>query len=412
VREADDMPKLVGQEIQCRITKLDTEKEDVVVDRRQVMEEEQNKKREEAFLNLKEGAVVTGRVRSVMDFGAFVELTPGVDGLLHVVDMSYSRVGKAADVVKVGDSLEVKILKLDPGGKKISLGLKQLQDDPWTVAAKTLKTGDRVSGTISRLADFGAFVELFPGVDGLIHISELSWDKKIRKPGDLLKIGDRVDAVVLQVNAADKRIGLGYKQVLGDPWEEIPSKYPVGSTVEGTVGSLTPFGAFIDLGNGLEGMIHISDITNEKRLDHPKDKLAKGQTVRAVVIEVDRDRRRLKLGMRQLEPTTIDHYISEHQAGETVSGRLVEVSGDRLRVELGEGVIGTCKIKKADSGKTKAVVEKAADVGSLSAMLSARWKQGNSDSTEKELARAGQMRSFKIASLDPAKKLIELELAS
>jgi small subunit ribosomal protein S1 len=412
VREADDMPKLVGQEIQCRITKLDTEKEDVVVDRRQVMEEEQNKKREEAFLNLKEGAVVTGRVRSVMDFGAFVELTPGVDGLLHVVDMSYSRVGKAADVVKVGDSLEVKILKLDPGGKKISLGLKQLQDDPWTVAAKTLKTGDRVSGTISRLADFGAFVELFPGVDGLIHISELSWDKKIRKPGDLLKIGDRVDAVVLQVNAADKRIGLGYKQVLGDPWEEIPSKYPVGSTVEGTVGSLTPFGAFIDLGNGLEGMIHISDITNEKRLDHPKDKLAKGKTVRAVVIEVDRDRRRLKLGMRQLEPTTIDHYISEHQAGETVSGRLVEVSGDRLRVELGEGVIGTCKIKKADSGKTKAVVEKAADVGSLSAMLSARWKQGNSDSTEKELARAGQMRSFKIASLDPAKKLIELELAS
>jgi small subunit ribosomal protein S1 len=412
VREADDMPKLVGQEIQCRITKLDTEKEDVVVDRRQVMEEEQSKKREEAFLTLKEGALVEGRVRSVMDFGAFVELAPGVDGLLHVVDMSYSRVGKASDVVKVGDSLQVKILKLDPGGKKISLGLKQLQDDPWTVAAKTLKVGDRVSGTISRLADFGAFVELFPGVDGLIHVSELSWDKKVRKPGDMLKIGDRVDAVVLQVNAADKRIGLGYKQVLGDPWEEIPSKYPVGSTVEGTVGSLTPFGAFIDLGNGLEGMIHISDITNEKRLDHPKDKLAKGQAVKAVVIEVDRERRRLKLGMKQLEPTTIDHYISEHQTGETVSGRLVEVSGDRARVELGEGVIGTCKLKKADSGKTKAVAAEASDVGSLSAMLSARWKQGAAEGTDKELARTGQMRSFKIASLDAAKKLIELELAS
>jgi small subunit ribosomal protein S1 len=413
VREADDMPKLVGQEIQCRITKLDTEKEDVVVDRRQVMEEEQSKKREEAFLTLKEGALVQGRVRSVMDFGAFVELAPGVDGLLHVVDMSYSRVGKASDVVKVGDSLQVKILKLDPGGKKISLGLKQLQDDPWTVAAKTLKVGDRVSGTISRLADFGAFVELFPGVDGLIHVSELSWDKKVRKPGDLLKIGDRVDAVVLQLNPADKRIGLGYKQVLGDPWEEIPAKYPVGSTVEGTVGSLTPFGAFIDLGNGLEGMIHISDITNEKRLDHPKDKLAKGQPVKAIVIEVDRERRRLKLGMKQLEPTTIDHYISEHQAGETVSGRLVEVSGDRARVELGEGVIGTCKLKKTDSGKAKAAsADKASDVGSLSAMLSARWKQGPAESTDKELARTGQMRSFKIASLDPAKKLIELELAS
>jgi small subunit ribosomal protein S1 len=272
--------------------------------------------------------------------------------------------------------------------------------------------GDRVSGTVSRLADFGAFIELFPGVDGLIHISELSWDKKVRKPGDLLKIGDHVEAVVLQVNAADKRIGLGYKQVLGDPWEAIPAKYPVGSTVEGTVGNLTPFGAFIDLGDGIEGMIHISDITNEKRLEHPKDKLAKGQTVRAVVIEVDRERRRVKLGMKQLEPTTIDHYIQEHQTGETVSGRLVEVSGDRARVELGEGVIGTCKLQKAEAAKGKTVEEKSADVSSLSAMLSARWKQGSSESSEKELAKAGQVRSFKIARMDAGKKVIELELAS
>jgi small subunit ribosomal protein S1 len=412
VREADDMPKLVGQEIQCRITKLDTEKEDVVVDRRGVMEEEQNKKREEAFQTLKEGSILQGRVRSVMDFGAFLELAPGVDGLLHVVDMSYSRVSKAEDVVKVGDQLEVKILKLDPGGKKISLGLKQLQDDPWTVAAKTLKVGDRISGTVSRLADFGAFVELFPGVDGLIHVSELSWDKKVRKPGDLLKIGDRVDAVVLQVNPADKRIGLGYKQVLGDPWEAISEKYPLGATVEGSVSNLTPFGAFIDLGSGIEGMIHISDITNEKRLDHPKDKLAKGQMVKAVVIEVDRERRRVKLGMKQLEPTTIDHYISEHQTGETVSGRLVEVSGDRARVELGEGVIATCRLQKKEAGKSAVSSEKAADVSSLSAMLSQRWKQGAADSSEKELAKTGQVRSFRIAGLDAAKKLIELELAS
>lgn len=411
VREADDMPKLVGQEIQCRITKLDTEKEDVVVDRRQVIEEEQGKRRQEAFLSLHEGAVVLGRVRSLMDFGAFMELAPGVDGLLHVVDMSYSRVGKASDVVKVGDEFEVKILKLDPSGKKISLGLKQLQDDPWTVAARTLKIGDRVTGTVSRLADFGAFVELFPGVDGLIHLSELSWDKKIRKPSDLLKTGDHVDAVVLQVNAADKRIGLGYKQVLGDPWESIPEKYPVGSVVEGAVSSLTPFGAFIDLGNGIEGMIHISDITNEKRLDHPRDKLSKGQTVKASVLEVDRERRRVKLGMKQLEPTTIDHYISEHQAGETVSGRLVEVSGDRARVELGEGVIGTCRLQKVESSSAKPRGS-GSDVSSLSAMLAARWKQGGASGEDKESARAGQVRVFKIANMDAAKKLIELELAS
>jgi small subunit ribosomal protein S1 len=412
VREADDMPKLVGQEIQCRITKLDTEKEDVVVDRRQVIEEEQNRKREEAFLNFKEGDVVHGRVRSLMDFGAFVELAAGVDGLLHVMDMSYSRVGKASDLVNIGDELDVKILKLDPSGKKISLGLKQLQDDPWTVAARTLKVGDRVSGTVSRLADFGAFVELFPGVDGLIHLSELSWDKKVRKPSDLLKTGDRVDAVVLQVNAADKRIGLGYKQILGDPWDAISEKFPVGATVEGTISNLTPFGAFIDLGNGLEGMVHISDITTEKRLDHPRDKLAKGQTVRAVVIEADRERRRVKLGMKQLEPTTVDHYISEHQAGETVSGRLVEVSGDRARVELGEGVIGTCRLQTSGAIAPKATPEKVADVSSLTAMLAARWKQGSAGSTEKELARTGQVRSFRIAHLDAAKKLIELELAS
>jgi small subunit ribosomal protein S1 len=412
VREADDMPKLVGQEIQCRITKLDTEKEDLVVDRRQVMEEEQNKKRAEAFLNLTEGAVVHGRVRSLLDFGAFIELAPGVDGLLHVIDMSYSRVGKASDLVKVGDELDVKILKLDSAGKKISLGLKQLQDDPWTVASRSLKIGDRISGTVSRLADFGAFVELFPGVDGLIHISELSWDKKVRKPGDLLKIGDRVAAVVLQVNAAEKRIGLGYKQVLGDPWEAILEKHPVGSTVEGAVSNLTPFGAFIDLGGGIEGMIHISDITNEKRLDHPRDRLAKGQSVKAIVIEVDRERRRVKLGMRQLEPTTVDHYISEHQPGETVSGRLVEVSGDRARVELGEGIIGTCRLRRTDPASAKAAAEKSSDVSSLSAMLAARWKQGGEGSTEKELARTGQVRSFKIAHLDASKKLIELEFAS
>ncbi len=414
VREADDMASLVGQEIQCRITKLDVEKEDVVVDRRVVLEEEQAQRRQQVFGELREGAVVRGKVRSVMDFGAFIDLG-GVDGLLHVVDMSYSRIGKATDVVKVGDELDVKILKIDPASKKISLGLKQLQEDPWTVAARTFQVGDRVSGTVSRLTDFGAFVELAPGVDGLIHLSELSWNKRVRKPGDLLKIGDRVEAVILQVNGAEKRIGLGYKQALGDPWDAVPEKFPVGTTVEGPVTNMTQFGAFIELGDGVEGMIHISDITNEKRLDHPKEKLARGQTVRAVVLEVDRQRRRIRLGMKQLEPTTVDHFISEHQPGETVSGRLVEVKGDRARVELGEGVIATCQL--TDAAEKPAQTEQpkpAADVTSLTAMLAAKWKQGVSTdpATAKETARAGQVRRFRIAHLDPAKRVIELELAS
>jgi small subunit ribosomal protein S1 len=269
-----------------------------------------------------------------------------------------------------------------------------------------------VSGTVQRLADFGAFVELLPGVDGLIHLSELSWEKKVRKPSDLLKVGERVDAVILQVNPAERRISLGYKQVLGDPWEAVPQKYPAGAVVEGPITNLTPFGAFVDLGEGIEGMVHISDVTNEKRIDHPRDKLAKGQMVRAVVIEADRERRRIRLGMRQLEPTTVDHYISEHQPGETVSGRLLEVRGDRAKVELGEGVVGTCQLKQANAEPSSADQPKTADVSSLSAMLAAKWKQGGSLGPAKESARAGQVRSFRIASLDPAKKLIELELAS
>ncbi len=411
VREADEMPALVGQEIRCRITKLDVEKEDVVVDRRVLLEEEQAQQRQHAFEELREGAVVHGRVRTVMDFGAFVDLG-GIDGLLHVADLSYSRVSKASDVLTVGDELDVKVLKIDPANHKISLGMKQLQEDPWAVAARTFKTGDRVTGTVSRLTDFGAFVELIPGVDGLIHVSELSWDKRVRKPGDLLKIGDRVDVVVLQVNPPERRISLGYKQALGDPWEAVPQKFPPGSVVEGPVTNLVQFGAFVDLGEGIEGMVHISDITNEKRLDHPREKLAKGQTVKAVVLEIDQERRRVRLGMKQLEPTTVDHYISEHQPGETVSGRLVEVHGNSARVELGEGVIVTCRLRSSDEKPAVTQQAKAIDVSSLSAMLAAKWKQGGAAAESSEAARAGQVRSFRISNLDPAKKLIELELAS
>jgi small subunit ribosomal protein S1 len=347
-----------------------------------------------------------------MDFGAFVELAPGVDGLLHVIDMSYARVNKAADVVKIGDELELKILRIDPASHKIGLGLKQLQEDPWTVAARTYKVGDRVTGTISRLADFGAFVELTPGVDGLIHLSELSWDKRVRKPGDLLKIGERVDAVILQVNAAERRIGLGYKQVLGDPWEQIPRKFPVGATFEGPIVNLTQFGAFVDMGDGIEGMIHISDITNEKRLDHPKEKLVKGQTVKALVLEIDRERRRVRLGMKQLEPTTVDHYIAEHKTGEKVSGRLMDVQGGRAKVELGEGVVGLYQMKAPEQKAPPPEAPKSSDVSSLSAMLAAKWKQGGASAASHESATVGQILSFRIAHLDPAKRLIELELSS
>jgi small subunit ribosomal protein S1 len=412
-KDASELEKLVGQEIQCRIIKLDTASEDVVVDRRVILEEEEARAREQKFGELKEGAVLRGTVRSVTDFGAFVDLG-GVDGLLHVGDMAWHRVTKPSDVVTAGDSIEVKILKITPEGKRISLGLKQLTADPWTTAAERFHTGDRVQGKVSRLADFGAFVELLPGVDGLIHVSEMSWEKKVRKPSDLLKVGEMVEAVVLGVNAADRRISLGLKQALGDPWEDAVKKYAVGAVAEGPVTSLTNFGCFMDLGSGIDGMIHISDITREKRLNHPREALSTGQTVRAVVLEVDRERRRIKLGIKQLEPTTADEYIAEHQVGESVTGRIVETSKGRAKVELGDGVFAECRMRE-DAGNGSKVPEPVAakaDLGSLTAMLSAKWKQGpTAAAAQQEAPRAGQVRTFRILKLDQPNKKIEVELA-
>jgi small subunit ribosomal protein S1 len=321
-------------------------------------------------------------------------------------------------VVTTGDSIEVKVLKINPEGKRISLGLKQLSPDPWTTAAERFHIGDRVQGKVSRLADFGAFVELLPGVDGLIHISEMSWAKKVRKPSDLLKTGEMVEAVVLGVNAGDRRISLGLKQALGDPWEDAVKKYAVGTVAEGPVTSLTAFGCFMDLGGGIDGMIHISDITREKRLNHPREALSTGQTVKAVVLEVDRERRRIKLGIKQLEPTTADEYIAEHQVGESVTGRIVEASKGRAKVELGDGVFAECKLREEAGNGSKAgsdapaPVAAKADLGSLTAMLSAKWKQGPAAAAaQQEAPRAGQVRTFRILKLDQPNKKIEVELA-
>ena len=410
-RDVAEMEKLVGQEIRCKITKLDVEKEDVVVDRRAVLEQEDRERREAAFGAINEGQVLDGTVKTLMDFGAFVDLG-GVDGLLHVADMSWSRVNKPADVLKVGDAVQVKVLKVNPETHKISLGMKQLQPDPWTVAAEQFKVGDRVRGTVARIADFGAFVNLAPGVDGLVHVSEMSWSRKMRRPQDIVKVGDAVDVVVLGVNPGEKRISLGLKQALGDPWEEAQNKYPVGSIVEATVTNLANFGAFIDLGEGVEGMIHVGDITRERRIDHPKDVIKAGQTVRAQVLEFDKERRRIRLGMKQLEPTSLDIWISEHQVGETITARILDVKNDRAKVEVGEGVYGVCRLSAADQGGEgkQGGGSGKADLSQLTAMLTARWKSGPDFEAEQKVVRSGQIRQFRITAMDTQAKRIELEL--
>jgi len=413
-KDVPEMEKLVGQEITCRIIKLDVADEDVVVDRRAVLEEEEALARQKLFTDLQEGAVMHGTVRSLTEYGAFVDIG-GVDGLLHVADISWGHINKPADVLSVGQELDVKILKVDPAKRRIGLGLKQLQPHPWEQVGEKYKTGDRVRGTVTRVTDFGAFVELEPGVEGLIHLSEMSWSKKARKPSDVVKPGDSVEAVVLHVNPGERRISLGLKQALGDPWADAQRKYPVGGVIEGPVVSLTKFGAFVQVAEGVEGMIHVGDITAEKRINHPQDVLRAGQTVRAQILEVDTDRRRLRLGMKQLQPTSIDEYIAEHKEGDVVTGRIADVSGGRAKVELGEGIQVPCKVAGAEAGQAEErAAQSQTDVGSLSSMLSAKWKGGAGSGPragKREPARAGQIRSFRIVKLDAGGKKIEIELA-
>lgn len=414
-RDVPEMQTLVGQEITCRIIKLDTEKEDIVVDRRVVLEEERAKAKEEKLSGLKPGMVVHGTVRSLLDYGAFIDIG-GVDGMLHVADISHGRVNKPADALTVGQQLDVQILKVDPAKKRISLGLKQLQPDPWVAAAEKYHVGDRVKGTVARTTDFGAFVELEPGLDGLIHLSEMSWSKKVRKPSDVVKAGETVEVAVLGVNAPEKRISLGLKQALGDPWDEVEKKYPVGAIVEGPVTQLKQFGAFVQVTDDVEGMIHVGDIVNDKRINHPQDELKVGQTVHAIVLENDRGKRRLRLGLKQLIPTSLDEYIAEHKSGDEVTGRVTEVNRNRATVELGEGVQGVCALAAPEQKQEQK--SGPVDVSALSSMLATKWKGATAgggsttaESTSKpEQVRAGQIRSFKIARLDTEKKKIDLEL--
>lgn len=409
-RDAADMEKLVGQEIRCRVIKLDIADEDVVVDRRAVLEEEERTNKDKRYSEVKEGETVHGTVRSLTDYGAFVDIG-GVDALLHVADISWGRVNKPSDILKVGDQVEARILKVDPAKKRISLGLKQLQPHPWDLVADKYKVGERVNGSVTRVTDFGAFVELEKGIEGLLHLSEMSWTKNVRKPSDVVNAGDTVEVVVLGVNAPDRRISLGLKQALGDPWAGAAQKFPVGSVVEGPVTSIQKFGAFVQLAEGVEGMVHVGDVSAEKRINHPQDVLHTGQVVKAQVLELDVEKRRMRLGMRQLIPTSLDEYIAEHKEGDVVTGRMTDVSGSRAKVELGEGVHATCRLSADAPREDVKSPQESVDLSSLTSMLQARWKGGQGGGPSKgEGPRSGQIRSFRISKLDPATKKIELEL--
>jgi small subunit ribosomal protein S1 len=407
---AAEMEALVGTEITCRITKLDVADENVIVDRRVVLEEQARALLEERKAAMKEGDLVTGHVRSLVSYGAFVDLG-GIDGLLHVSDISFSRIAHPEEALSLGQQLEVKILKIDPETKKISLGLKQLQPEPWQTALERYAVGQRVKGVVTRLTDFGAFVEIEPGIEGLIHISEMSWAKRVRHPQDILKAGDTVDTVILAIHPDERRLSLGLKQALGDPWVEAPRKFPAGSQVEGPVTKLMNFGAFVEIAEGIEGLVHVSEIVADRRIAHPRDVLRAGERIKALVLAIDAEKRQVKLSIKQLVPTGIDEYIAEHKPGDIVSGRVIAVYTAEIVVELGEGIRARCRVPASSKSAAPArTPESKADLGSLSAMLQARWKgSAPAASAAPEPLSAGQVRSFRILSLDTKSKKIEVE---
>jgi small subunit ribosomal protein S1 len=415
-RDAAEMEKLVEQEIRCRITKLDATEEDVVVDRRVIAEDEETAAKQRRYSELKEGDTVRGTVRSLTDYGAFVDIGE-IDGLLHVGEISWSRVNKPSDVLSVGDQVDARILKIDSDKRRISLSMKQLQPHPWDSVAEKYKVGERVRGTVTRIMEFGAFVELEPGIEGLIHISEMSWAKRVRNPRDVVKPGETVEAVILGVNVAERRISLGLKQALGDPWADAVQKFAAGSAAEGPVTNITKFGAFVQLAEGVEGMIHVSEISAEKRINHPSDVLKVGQTVKVLVLAVDPEKRLMRLSMKQLVPTGLDEYIAEHKEGDVVTGRMIEITGGHARVELGEGIQARCQMKSVAAAERKDTPAASdsqsskADMSSLSSMLQARWKGGAGGEAKPEPVRPGQIRQFRITQLDASAKKIEVELA-
>ncbi|MEO6923613.1 MAG: S1 RNA-binding domain-containing protein, partial [Bryocella sp.] len=394
--------------VTVNVIQLDTEEDDVVVDRRSIVEAEAKESAAAKLATLNEGDVVEGTVRSLASYGAFVDLG-GIDGLLHVSDISWSRVNAPDEVLEVGQELRLKVLKVDAEAKRVSLGLKQMQSEPWDAVPQKYAVGQRVTGTVSKLMDFGAFVELEPGIEGLIHVSEMSWVKKVRKPSDMLKEGETVDAVVLSIDPEQKRIGLGLKQALGDPWADVTEKFGVGSQVEGAITRTTKFGAFVQIAEGVEGLVHISEIVADRRLNHPEDVVHVGEVVKAQVLAIDAEKRQIKLSMKQLIPTGLDEYLEEHAVGDSVSGRVVKASGDTATVELGEGVRATCKVSAA--APVAAASTGGLDLSALSSMLKDKWKSGPATAGASTGLEAGQVRSFTITKLDKDAKVIELTLA-
>jgi len=349
LRPVRNLDAYIGQPIQVRVIKLNKKRGNVVVSRKEILEEEQSERRTATLEHLEEGAVLTGTVKNLTDYGAFVDMG-GIDGLLHITDMSWGRLTHPRDLVNVGDEIQVKVLKFDKEKQRVSLGFKQLTPDPWLDAAERYPIGAHVRGRVLSVTDYGAFVELEQGIEGLVHVSEMTWSKRMKHPSKIVKPGEEVETVILQVNPADRRISLGMKQLLDNPWEHLGDKYPIGATVEGRVRNLTDFGAFIEIEDGIDGLVHVSNLSWTKRVKHPSEVLKKGEKVRAVVLGVEPENRRLSLGIKQLQPDVWETFFAQHRVGDVVHGKVLRTAQFGAFVEIAEGVEGLCHVSEATDG--------------------------------------------------------------
>jgi small subunit ribosomal protein S1 len=340
---------LMGQEIAVKIVKVARKRSNVVVSRKQILEEEVRQRKKELLAQLREGAEVTGRVKNLTSYGAFLDLG-GLDGLLHVTDLAWERIAAPSDVLQVGQELKVKVLKLDAEKERISLGLKQLTPDPWEHIPAQYQVGDRVTGRVVSLTDYGAFIEIEPGVEGLLHVSEMTWSRHLKHPSKLLRQGDSVEVAVVEVRPQERRLSLSLKRTLPDPWDEVVERFPLGTEVEAQVRSLTDFGAFVEILPGVEGLIHISDMSWTRKLKHPSEVLKKGQKIKAVILRVAPEERRISLGLKQLEADPWEEFLSRTQVGDKVKGTVVRKAAFGVFVSLGEGVEGLCHNSELGSG--------------------------------------------------------------
>jgi len=357
LRPIRNLDEMVGKSFDFKILKYNRKRSNIVLSRRAILERELDEKRAATMAAIQEGKVVEGIVKNITEYGVFVDLG-GVDGLLHITDISWGRVKHPSEFFSIGDSIKVKILNLDLENERVSLGMKQLVGDPWSTAAQKYAVGSRVTGKVVSLTDYGAFIELEEGIEGLIHVSEMSWTRKIRHPSKIVSVGDEVEAVVLDIKPESRRISLGMKQVVPNPWDVISEKYPVGTTIEGKIKNITDFGLFIGIDEGIDGLVHISDISWTKRIKHPSEIYKKGDVVQAIVLDIEKDNERFSLGVKQLQEDPWKTVPEKYKVGKEITGTITNLTDFGIFVELEEGIEGLVHISEISKEKIKSPMEK------------------------------------------------------